>query len=80
MTDLHKEFQYYLDNQDELVAAHNGKVLVLVDDDVIGVYDSELDALLSTEKEHKLGTFLIQRCEAGEGNYTNTFHSVAMPV
>lgn len=72
---LEKEFQYYLDNQTELVSKYKGKFIVIKNNSVIGVYDSESSAYFETVKVHELGTFLIQFCDAGEGSYTNTFHS-----
>ncbi len=72
---LEKEFQYYLDHQDEFVKKYNGKVVVIKDCNVIGVYDTELEAIEATKKQHELGTFLVQKCEPGEDSYTMTFHS-----
>ena len=37
---LEKEFQYYLDNQDELVKKYNGRVVVIVGENVVGDYAS----------------------------------------
>ena len=37
---LEKEFKYYLEKQEELVKKYNGKVLVIKDCEVIGVYNS----------------------------------------
>jgi hypothetical protein len=72
---LEKEFQYYIENQDELVEQYHGKVIVIKNREVIGAYDSELEAIKETAKEHELGTFLIQKCEPGSDSYTQTFHS-----
>lgn len=72
---LEKEFQYYLDHQDELVKKHSGKFLVIKGNEVIGVYDAEDEAYFETEKEHEAGSFLIQLCEPGDGSYTQTYHS-----
>ena len=74
---LEKEFKYYLDHQDELVKKYNGKVIVIKDSKVIGTYDSELEAVKETTKKHKhkLGTFLVQKCEPGTESYTQTYHS-----
>ena len=72
---LEKEFQYYLDNQQELVEKYNGKFLVIKNDEVIGVYDSEDIAYFETEKNHELGTFIIQYCEMGDKAYTQSFSS-----
>lgn len=72
---LEKEFKYYVDHQDELVKKYNGKYIVIKDLKVIGSYDSEIEAIESTSKDHELGTFLVQKCEPGSESYTQTYHS-----
>lgn len=72
---LKEEFQYYLDNQQKFVEQYNGKVIVLKDKKVIGVYTSENEALFQTQKKYKVGTFLIQKCSEGDAAYTQIFHS-----
>ena len=72
---LAKEFKYYLENQDKLVDKYNGKVIVIKNCDVIGVYDTELEAVNETSKTEEIGTFLVQKCEPGTESYTQMFHS-----
>ncbi|NVM56347.1 MAG: hypothetical protein HWN66_21800 [Candidatus Helarchaeota archaeon] len=72
---LEKEFKYYLDHQDDLVKKYNGKFLVIKDCRVIGIFDTQLEAIEKTTKKHKLGTFLVQKCEPGSDSYTQTYHS-----
>jgi hypothetical protein len=72
---LKKEFEYYLANQDDLVSKYKDKYVVIKDSQVLGAYDSEIEAIQQTSKEHELGTFLVQKCEPGEESYTQTFHS-----
>ncbi len=72
---LKKEFEYYLAHQDELVEKYNGRFVVIKDEAIIGVYDSELEAIDTMAKEHEVGTFLVQKCEPGSDSYTQTFHS-----
>lgn len=72
---LKDEFHYYLDHQEELVKKYNGKVLAIKGQEVIGVYNSELEAVTKTRKIHEMGTFLVQRCSPGDKDYTATFHS-----
>jgi hypothetical protein len=73
--DLEKEFDYYLQHQKELVRKYNGKILVIKGQTVIGVFDSELEAVQKTSETHELGTFLVQKCEPGKESYTQTYHS-----
>ncbi len=72
---LDKEFKYYLENQDDLVVKYNGKFIVIIGEDVIGVYDSQIEAYEETAKVHKLGTFFIHQVGPGKENFTQVFHS-----
>ncbi len=72
---LQKEFRYYLDHQNELVDQYDGKVLVIKNCKVIGVYGTEPEAIEKTSKKEELGTFLVQKCEPGKDSYTETYHS-----
>lgn len=72
---LEKEFQYYIDNQKELVEKYKGKYLVIKDLSVVSVHDSEIEAYSDSVKKYELGTFLIQECMPGEENYTQTFRT-----
>ena len=72
---LDREFKYYLTNKDELIKKYLGKYLIIKDETVDGVYDTEIDAYISGMSKFSLGTFLIQQCLPGDENYTQTFHS-----
>jgi hypothetical protein len=74
---LEVAFQYFLEHQDELVAEHNGKFVVIKGRKVVGVYADELHAVTETQKVHAVGTFLVQKVEPGTAAYTQTFHSRA---
>jgi len=75
MRNLQKEYDYYLAQKLELLKRYNGKVLVIKGQTVIGVFDSELEALQQTAGTHELGTFLIQKCDPTEESHTQTYHS-----
>jgi len=75
MNKLEKEFNYYLERQDELVKKYNGKFIVIKNCEVLGAFDSELEAIEKTAEQHELGTFLVQKCEPGNESYTQTYHS-----
>lgn len=72
---LEQEFQYYIDNQDELLKKYNGKVLVIIGTDIVGIYDSEADAYFESIKKFVPGSFLVQKCTPGSDSFTQTFHS-----
>ena len=48
MKKLEKEFNYYLEHQNELVEKYNGKFVVIKDRNVVGAFDSELEAIEKT--------------------------------
>ncbi len=72
---LEKEFEWYLANQAELVKEYNGKFLVIKNCAVIGSYPNIVTAVDESTKSHKRGTFLVQKCSAGDQDYTATFRS-----
>lgn len=72
---LEKEFQYYKEHQKEIVDKFEGKFVVIKGEQVIGVYDTEIEAYEETKKIEELGTFLIQQALPGTESYTQTFHS-----
>ena len=72
---LEKEFKYYLDNQNELVEKYNGRVLVIVNEKVVGDYVDDKDAYIDSIEKYELGTFLIQKCTPGDEAYTQYFYT-----
>ncbi len=72
---LEKEFKYYLDHQDELAKLYKGKFIVIKDCQVIGVFESEFEAITEAEKQNELGTFLVQKCESGTNSHMRVYHS-----
>lgn len=72
---LRKELEYYITHQDELVEKYNGKFIVIKNCEVIGAYNTALEAVETTKQKHSLGTFIVQKCEPGEEGYTQTYHS-----
>lgn len=75
---LKKEFEFYKENQKDLVEKYEGKFLVIKDQKIICVFDMEIEAYTFGEKEYGLGNFLIQKVENGEENYSQTFYSRVM--
>jgi len=57
---LDNEYKYYLNNKDILDRKYSNKFIVIKNNKIIGVYDTNQDAYIETSKTEKLGTFLIQ--------------------
>ena len=75
MDALKTEFQFYINNQEELVEKYDGKFIIIKGEKVLGDYDDEDTAIIETLKEHKPGTFMVHKVGPGEENYTQTFRS-----
>ncbi len=72
---LQDELDFFIANQEELVEKYRGKVLVLCNQEVVGVFDSPLGAYLDAESHYESGTYAIQRCTPGPEAYTVTIAS-----
>ena len=54
---LQKQLEYFKKHQDELVAKYKGKFIVIKDEAVLGVYDTEMEAYTDAKNKFELGTF-----------------------
>jgi len=77
MSNLDEEYQYYIDNQDELANQYSGKYLIVKDKSVKGVYDSEIEAYQEAKKQFEPGTFLIKPCLPKGADKPQVFHTRA---
>ncbi len=77
---LEKEFQYFRNHQKDLVQQHSGKFVVIKGEEVIGVYETEMQAYTETKKVHEPGTFLIQQCLPDDDASVKVFHRVFVPA
>ena len=69
---LQREFDYYLNRQNDLVKTFSGRYLLIRNEQIIGDYDSLIEAVYAGEERFALGTFLVQRCSPGPEDYTQT--------
>lgn len=72
---LKPEVEYYIANQKKLAARYAGKYLVIKGQKVIAVYEREMVAVKQSEKEHALGTVLVQKADAATDSYSQSYHS-----
>ena len=54
------EHKFYLDNRETLRAQYLGKRVVIVKDKILGVYDTDSEAINETKKTMKMGTFCVK--------------------
>lgn len=71
---LEKEYNYFKKNKEKLIKEYPNKYVVIKAEKIIGVYDNENKAIEETLKDHKLGTFLVQKCSENSDQVMR-FHS-----
>ena len=69
------ELDFFIAHQEELVAAHEGQVLVIRGQEIVDVFASPLEAAIAASQRYEPGTFMIQPCQAGPAAYTVTIAS-----
>jgi hypothetical protein len=57
---LEKETAYYKTHQAELRAKYAGKRVVIANDKILGVYDSDREAMRETAKTLPRGSFMVK--------------------
>lgn len=72
---LRKNLEWYIANQQSLSAEHNGKVLLIVDQKLIGAYNTMGEAYTRAMKDYQPGTFTLQPCSPDPDSYTLTVYS-----
>ncbi|GAB6394123.1 MAG: hypothetical protein MdMp024_0435 [Bacteroidales bacterium] len=72
---LRNLFEWYLDHQKELVEKYDGKYLVIRNNAVVGVHDSDSETVFDAESRYEAGTFLVQKCSHGGQDSAQCFNS-----
>lgn len=70
MTDHKKALEFYIANQEKLVEEYDGKVLVLVEDEIKHVAETYKDAYEYGVATFGLGNFSIQEVSSGPSSYS----------
>lgn len=74
---LSKNLDWYIANQEDLAAKHNGKVLLIVDQCLIEAFDDAGKAYAGGQSKYAAGTFTLQPCSPGPESYTLMIHNPA---
>lgn len=71
---LHREFKYYESHKKELNEQYIGKFLGIIGEQVVGVFETELEAYEKLKKDYGAGKFLIQQ-SIPDSNHIQRYHS-----
>lgn len=69
------DFEYFIHHYQELFSQYGHKFIVIRNNKILGLYNTELEAINETSKEYPLGTFIVQECNGDESGYTNYISS-----
>jgi hypothetical protein len=72
---LQQEFQWYLDNQNELVKKYDGQYLVIAGKTIVYSSKNKEEAGRKGLEMVGAGKFILQLCTPGTDDYTRTFHT-----
>lgn len=73
--DFEKELQFYIKNKQKFVSQYNGKVLVLRNESIEGVFDNTEQAYDFGKEKFGLGNFAIQPVSDNPESHAAVFHS-----
>ncbi len=69
------DFDYFIKHYQELYDKYGHKFIAVRNREILGSFDTELDAINEVSKEYPLGTFIVQECNGNESGYTNYISS-----
>ncbi len=72
---LKKNLDWYIANQQDLASKYNGKILLIVDQKLVQVFDNMEEGYTKAVESHAPGTFTLQPCSPGADSYTLTLYS-----
>jgi hypothetical protein len=72
---LQKNLDWYIANQKDLAAKYNGKILLIVDQNLIKVFSDIGEAYAEASKSYAAGTFTLQPCSPDPESYTLMLYS-----
>ena len=59
---LDKEYKYFNENRNRFIKKYKDKYIVIIDNKIMGAFDTMLEAITITVKNHELGTFFVKKC------------------
>jgi hypothetical protein len=71
---FNQELNFFVKNQERLVKEHPGKAITIKGEEILGVFDSPLEAYLEVQRNQELGSVMIQVCVPGPEAYTVTIN------
>lgn len=73
--DRKEDFNYFIKHYYELYNKYGHKFIAIKNSKILGVFDTEIEAITEISNKYPLGTFIVQECNGKESGYTNYISS-----
>lgn len=70
--DRNADFDYFVNNYDDLYAKYGHKFIAIKNQKILGAYSSVLDGINSLSAEYEVGSYIIQECTGDKSAYRTT--------
>lgn len=70
-----EDFNYFVKHCQELYNKYGHKFISIKNSKILGIFDTEIEAITECIKKYPLGTFIVQECNGNESGYTNYISS-----
>ena len=71
---LDRQLAFFRRHQEQLADEHHGEVVLIRDEDVVGFFDSDVEAYAAAVKDGSLGSVLIRKCLRLDEERPQEFH------
>ena len=76
MNDQDRDFQWFLENYDDIYKKYGDCYVAIKDKTILGVYKSASEGVTETQKTEELGSFIVQHCNGSKSGHTNYISSM----
>ena len=73
---MERDYQWFLDNYDDIYEKYGTSYVVIKDAKVLGSYASYGEAVRRTSETEPMGSFIVQFCNGDASGYTNYIASM----
>lgn len=70
-----EDFDYFVEHYQELYNKYGHKFIAIQNSKILGVFNTEPEAITEISKKYPIGTFIVQECNGNESGYTNYISS-----
>lgn len=74
-TERKDDFHWFLEQYDSLYKKYGKKFFAIRKKKILGIYDSEIEAINNLLNTYQIGEYIIQECNGDESGYTNYISS-----